>query len=226
MQVVKAQFNSTIASASEIYPVLPSVPKNTTDSITAFGRLGDKIKPLSLQVWGSIALSTAQYRRVRVRVMFLTAKSIKNASQKANIDVLHLINDGRTDGGTQFNGTVEYRDFPVNTNKFTVLSDRSYNLAQAGSVSVGSPPVTLPGDDFPTFNNYDDNIQSFKHFKLSLPVPATLQYSVATSDDPTNYYPFVVIGYTNLDGNPGPTGSTGATEITACISSLLKFDDA
>jgi len=223
MQVVKAQFNGTIASATEIYPVLPSVPKNTTDSITAFGRLGDKIKPLSLQVWGSVALSTAQYRRVRVRVMFLTAKSIKNASQKSNIDVLHLINDGRTDGGTQFNGTVELRDFPVNTNKFTVLSDRSYNLFQAGSVSV-NPPVLLPGEDFPTFNNYDDNINSVKHFKLSLPVPATLQYSVATSDDPTNYYPFVVIGYTYLDGNPAPTSTP--TEITACISSLLKFDDA
>jgi len=224
MQVVKAQFNGTIASAAEIYPVLPSVPKNTTDSITAFGRLGDKIKPLSLLVHGSIALSTASYRRVRVRVMFLTAKSIKNAAQKANIDIIHLINDGRTDGGTQFDGTVEKRDFPVNTNKFNVLSDRSYNLFQAGAVSVGGGEVILPGDTFPTFNNYDDNIQSVKTFKLSLPIPATLQYSVSTSDDPTNYYPFVVIGYTYLDGNPAPTSTP--TEITACISSLLKFDDA
>jgi len=223
MQVVKAQFNGTIASAAEIYPVLPSVPKNTTDSITAFGRLGDKIKPLSLMVHGSIALSTASYRRVRVRVMFLTAKSIKNAAQKANIDIIHLINDGRTDGGTQFDGTVEKRDFPVNTNKFTVLSDRSYNLFQAGAVSVGDP-LLLPGETFPTFNNYDDNISSVKTFKLSLPVPATLQYSVSTSDDPTNYYPFVVIGYTYLDGNAAPTSTP--TEITACISSLLKFDDA
>lgn len=223
MQVVKAQFNGSIASAAEIYPVLPPVPKNTTDSITAFGRIGDKIKPLSLQVAGSICLSTAQYRRVRVRVMFLTAKSIKNAAQKANIDIIHLINDGQTDGGTQFDGTVEKRDYPVNTNKFTVLSDRSYNLFQAGSVSV-NPPVLLPGEDFPTFNNYDDNISSAKHFKLSLPVPATLQYSVSTGNDPTNYYPFVVIGYTYLDGNAAPTSTP--TEITACISSMLKFDDA
>jgi len=157
--------------------------------------------------------------------MFLTAKSIKNAAQKSSIDIVHLINDGQTDGGVQFDGTVEKRDFPVNTNKFTVLSDRSYNLFQAGSVSIGGDPP-LPGETFPTFNNYDDNISSAKHFKLSLPVPATLQYSASTGNDPTNYYPFVVIGYTNLDGNAGPSGSTGATEITACISSMLKYDDA
>lgn len=225
MSVVKAQFNGSIASAAEIYQCLPSIPKNTTDSITAYGRLGDKIKPLSLQVWGSIALSTAQYRRVRVRVMFLTAKSIKNAAQKSNIDIVHLINDGQTDGGVQFDGTVERRDFPVNTNKFTVLSDRSYNLFQAGSVSVGGPdPLPGPGETFPTFNNYDDNISSAKHFKLRLPVPSLLQYSASTGNDPTNYYPFVVIGYTNLDGNAAPTSTP--TEITACISSMLKYDDA
>jgi len=222
MSVVKAQFNGTIASAAEIYPCLPSIPKNSTDSITAYGRLGDKIKPLSLSVWGSIALSTASYRRVRVRVMFLTAKSIKNAAQKSNIDIVHLINDGQTDGGVQFDGTVEKRDFPVNTNKFTVLSDRSYNLFQAGAVSVGDE--RNEGDAFPVFNNYDDNISSAKHFKLSLPVPATLQYSASTGNDPTNYFPFVVIGYTYLDGNAAPTSTP--TEITACISSMLKYDDA
>ncbi len=172
---------------------------------------------------GSIALSTAQYRRVRVRVMFLTAKSIKNAAQKSDIDIVHLINDGQTDGGVQFDGTVEKRDFPVNTNKFTVLSDRSYDLFQAGSVSV-NPPVLLPGEDFPTFNNYDDNISSVKHFRLSLPLPASLQYSTATGNDPTNYYPFMVLGYTYYDGNAAPTSTP--TEITACVSSLLKYDDA
>ena len=223
MQVVKAQFNGSIASAAEIYPCLPQVPKNSTDSITAYGRIGDKIKPLSLKVWGSVCLSTASYRRIRVRVLFLTAKSIKNAAQKSNIDIVHLINDGQTDGGVQFDGTVERRDFPINTNKFTVLSDRSYDLFQAGAVSVGGATGPI-GEEFPTFNNYDDNLSSAKHFSLDLTVPATLQYSVATGNDPTNYYPFMVLGYTYYDGNAAPTSTP--TEVTACVSSMLKFDDA
>lgn len=226
--MITSMFNGSIAGVGEVYGVLPQVPKNTTDSITAFGRLGDKITPKSLKMWGSIAIISGAYKRIRARVFVLTAKSIKCAANKADIDIVHLINDGQTDGGVQFDGTVQRRDFPVNTNKFTVLSDRSYDLFSASgtSVSLTDPSGNIIEGDVaavPRFINGDDNQKSAVHFSLDLPTPATLQYSVATGNDPTNYYPFMVVGYTELDTNPA---SQSTVEIAVSCSSMLRFDDS
>lgn len=216
-------FNGSIASVAEIYGVLPSIPKNTTDSITAYGRIGDQVKPKSLKLNGSIAIVSAQYKRIRVRMFVLTAKAVKNAGQKSSIDIVHLINDGQTDGGVQFDGTVQRRDFPVNTKVFSVLSDRSYDLCSASGTSV-----TTTGDEgsvgaVPRFINQDDNQKSFVHFNLDLPLPTKLDYAVASGNDPTNYYPFMVIGYTEYDTNPA---STSSTEIAVSCNSMLRYDDS
>ena len=219
-------FNGSIASAGEIYGILPSIPKNTTDSITAYGRLGDQVTPKSLKMSGSIAIVSAQYKRIRVRMFVLTAKAIKNAGQKSSIDIVHLINDGQTDGGVQFDGTVQRRDFPVNTKTFTVLSDRSYDLCSASGTSVTGEP-RMPDEGavgaVPRFINQDDNQKSFVHFNLDLPLPAKLNYAVASGNDATNYYPFMCIGYTEYDTNPA---SSTSTEIAVSCSSMLRFDDS
>jgi len=228
--VVTSTFNSTIASAAEIYGIMPSIPKNATDSISAFGRLGDKIKPKSLKVHGHVALGvTGAYKRIVARVFVLTAKNIKNAAQKSTIDIVHMINDGQTDGGVGFNGTVQRRNFPVNKNLFNVLSDRSYELCQATqtSTTVAASGATGPVEGGATpldgFISSDCNAKSWATFSLDIPCPATLMYNSAQGDDPTNWYPFVVIGYTNLDN---AAGSTSGTEVYVSISSMISFDDA
>lgn len=217
-------FNGSIAGVGEVYPIIPQVPKNSTDSITAYGRLGDKITPKSLKMWGSICIATAAHKRIRVRMFVLTAKSIKCAVNKADVDIVHLLNDGQTDGGVQFDGTVQRRDFPVNTNKFTVLSDRSYDLFQSYGTSVtGAELEEGTTGAAPRYRSDSPNERSAVHFSLDIPTPATLQYAVASGNDPTNYFPFVVVGYTELDTNPA---STSGTEIAVSCSSMLRFDDS
>ena len=224
--IVTSVFNGSIASAGEIYGVLPAIPKTTTDSITAHGRLGDYVTPKSLKLNGSIAIVSAQYKRIRVRMFVLTAKSIKNVGQKSSIDIVHLINDGQTDGGVQFDGTVQKRDFPVNTKLFTVLSDRSYDLCSASGTSVtGEPHMPDEGavGAVPRFINQDDNQKSFVHFNLDLPLPSRLAFTSSSGNDATNYYPFMCIGYTEYDTNPA---SSTSTEIAVSCNSMLRYDDS
>lgn len=227
--VVTAVFNGKIASSNECYALLPQLLQGDT----AQSRNADKIKPVSFTLNGSVCIVSAPYKRIRVRVLVLTSKQVKDSALinavtgvQPGVPITQLINDGQTDGGVTFDGTVQKRDFPVNLKLFNVLSDRSYDLCQASGTSVsGDPHMPAEGEAgaVPGAITSDCNVKSFKHFRLKIKCPATLSFNGAASNYPNNFAPFICMGYTSYDTNPA---STTTAEVALSVNSMLRYDDA
>lgn len=212
-------FNSLITVNGDYLRVLPQITTGAADN----QRIGDQLRLQNVMIKGYIKFNPT----------ILTGDS-KNPAVMARLFVLSLkknlfIGDVQTQttalsgllkkGGTTTAWTGILSDIyaPVNTDLFTVHHDRRYYLNQTNFVTM---PTTNTGV-FPS-----DIKNTVKFFSLPLKVRNKLLRYDANFDgglSPINYAPFILLGYTYLDGS-APDNLT--TNLGLHYDVIMNFEDA
>lgn len=179
-------------------------------------RLGDSIRPSSLVVRGVISMNrnyAPDNRVLLCRVFILSAKNVKCFTDftSGNIPLTRLlrVNDEFGTQAQAYSGAPLDPTYDVNKELFNVHMDRTYRIAPSAQPGEGAKGV-------------EENPASCAVFTKVIPTPKVLKYDDAKGTDPTNFAPFMVVGYSFADG-------TGAdlvnTRIITNVSSTLMFKD-
>ena len=205
-------FNGPIASVNEIYDLIPAINQGTGDH----NRVGNVIQPTSLTVRGicSLQSNSSTSQRCVVDIYVLTSKMIKSQFNRSSILINRLLNLGNGNN-TDYNGTTLRAMLPINTSEFTVLRHKRIVLSK----NENSP------------NSYADSgtaavaASSYaKPFAFKVTMPKKLTYQTDAITVPSNYYPFMVIGWNYGDNNGGSFGTAAGMFVQA--QSHLYFKDA
>ena len=208
-------FTSAITSTSELYNLLPRIIQGVDDN----QRIGNIIMPSSLSVWTNVfipVVGSNTSQNVVVDLYYLTCKSIKDNSYSGNVPTGTMLNQGN---GTNVNydGTMQRAYFPVNTSDFTVLKHKRLKLQKGG----GDPNSAISSTGLPP----TDAMQYYyATYKTKIPVPKKLSYETSTTLTPTNYYPFLCLGFHSEDGNGDTASINGRVFVRA--QSQLYYKDA
>jgi len=201
--------NSAI-SAGDIIPITPLVAQGTED----YQRLGDSIKPISMVVRGHLSIrgGAAYTNKVLLaRVMVLSAKSYKtDAAIVSNAAAIaNSLLRPNYEGGPyviQFGGATSDLYQPVNADAYRVHYDKIIEIA----------PSTADG-------GLEEQPASCKRWRAKIPLPATLNYDTTTAgDEPTNFAPFLCVGYAFADGTSPDVLTTRLLSTNSCV---LKYKD-
>lgn len=187
-------FSSAITGVGEIYAAIP----RTTQGLDDNNRIGNQLSPKSVNI--KLDISTKVYndnsaRDRMVHVFLLTAKSVKSLDNYSAIPITQLLNKG--DGtNVAFDGTQFTAQYPVNTSEFTILKHKTMRMVQGYGIanSLTAPNVgTTDGVISPS--------HQYARINMKVKVPATFKYDRASQRFPTNYAPFLVIGFTHNNNN-------------------------
>lgn len=212
-------FNSTITSfTTEAYSLMPPVVVATLPNQT-YARVGNQISPMSLKTTLFVGLSAVNRSlAIRVDVYVLTRKDLKYwpdiSTDSGSVDLFQAGNSVATVGYNGFMNTTALR---YNLNKFTVLKHKQFILT--GNVGV-------PNGDTTSGNAPNVSVGGCaKKIVFDLDVPKTLKYDEdgGTYVYPNNYAPFMVIGYSKVEG---AAPDTTYQSVQAQWTSALTFKDA
>lgn len=212
-------FNSTITSfITEAYPLLPPVVSATVPNQT-YARFGAQINPISLKSTVFVGLSAVNRSlAIRVDVYILTRKDLKYwpdiAADAGAVDLFQAPNTAATVG---YNGYMNTTALRYNLNKFAVLKHKSFVLGgnvgipNGDTTSGNAPNMSVPGCQ--------------KKLVFNLKVPKTLKYDEDGGSYvfPNNYAPFMVIGYSKVEG---AAPDTTYQSVQAQWTNALTFKDA
>jgi len=203
-------FTSGITSTNEVYALIPFVAQGTKDN----ERTGAVIQPVSLTTKVNLSLFTAASMAVYADVYFCTSKNVKDYDLTNQIPTGELLNKG-DDTNVAYDGTSATAMYPVNKSEFTVIGHKRVRLAKGAddpntALSGGSPPST------DTFNYYAS-------FSQKVPLPAKLTYETSAKQQPSNTFPFMMVGFVGADAN-GNTAPTSA-RVFVQAQSHLYFKD-
>lgn len=206
-------FNASITAPSEQYNLLPAVVQGTD----SFNRIGDKIRPKSLRVEIYITanglLTTSMLQRVRL--FMLEDKTLKSWSSLASSPIAtQLLDFGSFLGG--FSGLPNCDLIRVNKRRYKVIKDKSMTLAKG----TGLTPNTGGINGTQTFVG----TQQYYKMTVKIPTPAVLHYASPGDSYPTNFAPFMILGYTQPDGDVAP--DSGVQKVAVQFSSHLDYEDA
>lgn len=165
-------------TAGDMYPVLPVVAPGTAYN----QRTGDKIRPKSLVVDAAISFNDYgqgyQSEPLYVKVWVLQHKGTRTYPL-GTVPILNLLDAGN--GSTSWNGSTMNSLFPINKDEFQVLGQRTFTLSD---------------------HTQEEGMHMAKRIQIKVRgVPKTLHYdSVAAPNYPSNFAPFMVIGWARSDG--------------------------
>lgn len=206
-------FNSAITSPSEQYSLLPPL----VQGVDSNQRIGDKVRPTSLRIDMYITanglLTTSMLQRVRI--FMLEDRTLKNfISLTASPVATQLLDFGGFLGG--FSGLPNTDLIRVNQRRYKVIRDKSITLCKGTGLTPGTGG--LGGTQ--TFVG----TQQYHKMSVKIPTPATLHYANPSDPYPTNFAPFLLVGYTQPDGDVAP--DVGVQKIAVQFSSHLDYEDA
>lgn len=209
-------FNSTIASTGDILQIVPNITVGDEEN----QRDGDSITAQSLTVKGYVRFTPVQtagdikFSQVGVRLMCVSLKKSPSwdLAAASSTPLLSLLKRGGTTVG--FSGQLSDLYNPINTDLFTVHGNKVFYLTQnnnsfATNVGYWSTDVK-------------DQIRFFT-FNLKCK-DKKLLYDDDTNSGllPTNYAPFLLVGYVYLNGT---VGDTLVSNLGMQYQSILKFED-
>lgn len=211
-------FNSGIDSTGDFQQILPGVSGGTGDA----NRNGSQITAKSLNVRGYLKLnvndttdSTAT-PQVIARMMILSLKPVSNWEARNPTYLSSLLRKGATTSA--FTGLLSDLYSPINNELFTVHHDKRFYLNQSFINAVGaSPPSTVVTQDLKN---------TVKFFNLNVKCKnKVLKYdpNVTSSIFPTNFAPFMVLGYAYADGS---SPDTVTTRLGLQYDATLNYEDA
>lgn len=198
--------NSAI-TGGDIIPVLPSIPQGTTD----YTRLGDSIRPISLKVKGLLSANRNAITDNKVllaRILVLSSKSNKSTTSLPTGVIFNNMFKPNDDTATTvgpFTGDQRQLSWPVNTDAYRVHYDKVVRIAPSSPEGTEEQPA------------------SFVRWTAKVTCPAAFDYdNTSAGDFPTNFAPFMAIGYAYADGT-GP--DTVTPKLVSYANSYLKFKD-
>lgn len=211
------KYNSGIDSIGDMTQILPAVNKGSSDN----ERNGELIRAQRFQVSGYLkfdysTVAASPNCSVAVRMMVISMKtrqSLDSATATA-APLNNLLLKGGT--STAFTGILSDLTAPINTNLFTCHYNKVIYLKQDMVFQTGTPTNSWVTADVSKL---------IKFFKINLKVKnKQLKYDDGTNSGlyPTNYYPFLVLGYSYLDGS-APDVVT--TKLGLEFTSQLTFED-
>lgn len=211
--VINVYYNSAIDSQADLTSVIP----NINYGYNVANRVGSQLKPMSLKIQGHLlgilTQNTYSASRIGVRMMIVTPKGYIGydpAYNSATTWLSTLLRRGASTVG--FTGLVADFYSPINTDAITCHYDRKFYI-QSPYV-----PGTNSGDNTTT--------GSTKFFNINIPVKSKMfkyDSSVGSGLTPTNYNPWLIIGYCHLDAsNP----DTVTTQIQLNCGINLTYQDA
>lgn len=199
-------FNSSIDSTAEMYPVFPQLAIGYQNDKS---RVGNEIKPMKLQIKGLVKITnTATMPQPKYAyIYFLEDKHQKDATLGASSSF--FLSDGGTP--TQFTGTWATASLPVDTNHFRLIRRIRVRLTQnfaSGSTQNGV---------------VDPNGTIYREFTFNIPMKRRiLKYdNSGTSVLPNNLNYVWCCGYQNYDG----AVDIALQNVTVQINSLMWFKD-
>lgn len=211
--VVNINYNSGIDSQTDLNSLVPSIAQGTSYS----SRIGEQVTAKRLNIKGYILgnLTYTAYSscRIGVRMMIVSPKSYIGydaAYNSATTWLGTLLKKGNASSG--FTGTVNDFLAPINSDAITKYYDKKFYI-RAPLV-----PGTLTGDVSTSSSTKFFNIKLNLRKKL-------LKYDSSNNSGltPTNYTPWLIIGYCHLDSsNP----DTVNTQINLNFTSTLDYQDA
>jgi len=205
------QHNSGIGAA-DCVPVVQQI----TQGVTAYQRLGDRVKPKSLRLkgvisWNSDDCNTTQ--NIYARILILSQKNIKTGAAVAGggVDTARLLKPSiAATPEIPFSGNTMDLNTPVNTELFRVYMDKTVKLT--ASLVTGGGREAMP-------------LYSARWSKLfkSTNLPASFTYDAGNGDWANNFAPFMAIGYAYSDGS---TPDTVTTKLISNVLAVLDYEDA
>jgi len=218
-------FNSAVTSYSECYPCLPAIFQTAASAVPGqtHTRLGTQVSPVTSKVDMTVAIySVSRTVAVQCDVWVVVRKLNRywpDVSAIGSSASPQIFLTGASGTGTaNYSGGMTNAKLRVNTNEFTVLHHKRFNL-------LGN--VGLPNGDTSTGNAPNVAAHASKTFSMRLKCPKTLKYdenvgSTANSF-PNNYAPFLMVGYSKLDGS---TPDLLNTSLIASWNVSLTYKDA
>lgn len=214
------KFNSNIDSVGDLVQILPGISSGTGEN----QRIGNQIRSQSLNIKGFIKLDlneipdSTKLPNVMVRMMVVSMKTAGSFidAQAQSPKIGTLLKKGATT--TAFSGLLQDLYAPINTDVFTVHYDKRFNLSQSYINSQGaSPPSTFFAQDI-------SNTVKFFNIKVKCK-NRLLKFDEDVGSDilPSNFAPFILLGYSYLDGS---SADALDTKVGLCYDSILNFEDA
>lgn len=207
-------FTSGITSTNEIYGLIPAITQGNND----WQRDGNDIQPTSLttKVNLNIVSRMDSSASIYADVYFLTSKQVKDFSLTNTIPTAQLMNVG--DGtNAPYDGTSFTAMLPINKSQFNVIAHKRI-LLQKGK---GNPnDIYRPGDIYQTAS---DTFIYSRSFAVKIPLPTKFLYQDSTKSYPSNYFPFMVVGFhaTDQEGD----GALTSAILRVQAQSHLYFKD-
>lgn len=191
----------------------------------SYQRLGDKIRPKYLLVKGFVAINSTILveTAARVRLMVVSNKSAKNANPAVApaLPLGALLNDNLVSLAPSvahgYRGNPDDDNSMINTEQFIAHGDKHYDLVQAGKTPAVVPPIQGTGA-----------MVVYKYFKFKVKCPASLTFTDSNGDYPTNFSPFLLMGYSYPEGWSFPVADPDplAGQVRIYARSTLFYEDA
>lgn len=217
-------FNSGINTSGDMMRVVPNIAQSVLDN----GRIGDQVRSKKLSIRGYLKLNinaasgtagdSTTLPNVIARLMVVSIKSrssYTDAAAGAGFLATLLKKGGTTVG---FTGLLSDINAPINTDAFTVHSDRKFYMTQdyVNAIGASVPSQYLAQDIKNTVKFFNINVRcKNKLLKYDEDVGGGLE--------PTNFAPILLLGYAYLDGSSPDTLSTN---LGLQYISTLDYEDA
>lgn len=213
------KFNSGIDSTADLIQILPNISKGDDEN----QRNGNQIRAKSFNIKGFLKLDvneiadSTKLPNVVARLMVVSMKVAPSYQDAITLGskIGTLLKKGGTTSA--FTGLLQDLYAPINTDVFTVHYDKKFYLKQDYINTVGSsaPSTTIAQDVSKTVKFFNINIKC----KNKL-----LRYDEDVGSDvlPGNFGPFLLLGYSYLDGSSPDLVST---PLGLCFDSVLNYTD-
>ena len=211
-------FNSGISSSGDLQVVLPSV----TQGVGQGNRVGSAITPIKLVIRGYVVYRCDTYQPAVMlggRLFCFSDKTVSSytvaTSAGSNYNLLDV-------GGTSssFTGSAIQFEYPHNNDQFKFYMDKKFKMLKPwGYTNTLGTSATSAITSF--------NSTMYVPFKLTIPaskMPKMLKYdSTLSTSYPTNFAPFMALGYCNLENY---SADVTPTQMAMEWCSTLYFKDA
>lgn len=208
-------FNASISTSTELYPLLPPL----LNGVSSYQRVGDRIRPkrfvVDVIVSANGGLTSSQLNMVRLFLIADKSYGFWDDVRPNTPITSQLLNNG--DGVQGFTGIPATLMMPVNTEKYKVFHDKILQV-RAGSGQTPNSTNAYVGTQ-----TFVGTQQAWK-LRFVIPTPAVLKYSGFNNDYPSNFAPFICLGYIQPDGNASPDNLI--TRVQMLYRSHLWFEDA
>lgn len=213
------KFNSGIDSVGDLIQILPNISKGDDEN----QRNGNQIRAKSFNIKGFLKLDvndvadSTKLPNVVARLMVVSMKvapSFQDA-QSLSTKIGTLLKKGGTT--STFAGNLQDLYAPINTDVFTVHYDKKFYLKQ--------DYVNVAGSSAPSTTIAQDISKTVKFFNINIKCKnKLLRYDEDVGSDvlPGNFGPFLLLGYSYLDGSAPDVVDT---KLGLCFDSVLNYTD-